>query len=57
MSVYNELLGKTVKSISKTFKKRVAAGLQSERDFVIPEKKEQVNDHDDFERITWLVIQ
>ncbi|MDF7824089.1 helicase-related protein [Pontiellaceae bacterium B12227] len=56
MTVYNELLGKTVKSISKTFKKRIAAGLQSGRGFVIPDKKEQVNDHDDFELITWLVI-
>ena len=56
MTAYNELLGKTVKSISKSFKKRVAAGLQSGRGFVVPDKKEQATDHDDFELITWLII-
>jgi len=56
MTAYNELLGKTVKSISKSFKKRIAAGLQSGRGFVVPDKKEQVHDHDDFELITWLII-
>ena len=56
MTVYNDLLGKAVKSISATFKKRLAAGLQTGRDFVIPDQTEQVNDDNDFELITWLVI-
>lgn len=56
MTVYNELLGKTVKSISRSFKKRVAAGLQAGRDFIIPDQQAQVSGSDDFELITWLVI-
>jgi hypothetical protein len=56
MAVYNELLGKTVTSVSNTFKKRLAAGLQGGHDFVIPDQQAQVSDHDDFELITWLVI-
>jgi hypothetical protein len=49
-------LGKTVTSVSNTFKKRLAAGLQGGHDFVIPDQQAQVSDHDDFELITWLVI-
>ncbi len=56
MEKYNELLAKAVKSITTTFKERVAAGLQRGRDFVIPDRKEQVNDDNDFELITWLVV-
>ena len=40
----------------RTFQKRTAAGLQSGRDFVIPDKQEQATDASDFELITWLVI-
>jgi hypothetical protein len=36
--------------------KRTDAGLQSGRDFVIPDKREQATDASDFELITWLVI-
>jgi hypothetical protein len=36
--------------------KRTAAGLQSGRDFVIPDKQEQATESSDFELITWLVI-
>jgi hypothetical protein len=56
MSHYNKLLKAGVDSISKTFQKRVAAGLQSGRDFVIPLQEDQANDNTDFELITWLVI-
>lgn len=56
MHAYNELLGKTVASISKSFKKRIAAGLTAGRDFIIPDQRVQVSDSDDFELITWLVI-
>jgi SNF2 family DNA or RNA helicase len=56
MKLYNKLLAAAVDSIAKTFQKRVAAGLQSGRDFVIPNQEEQANDTTDFELITWLVI-
>jgi SNF2 family DNA or RNA helicase len=56
MSLYNKLLDSAVESIAKTFQKRVAAGLQSGRDFVIPNQSEQAKDTTDFELITWLVI-
>jgi len=45
-----------VDSIVRTFQKRTAAGLQSSRDFVIPDKKQQASKADDFELVTWLVI-
>ncbi len=52
----SELLTKAIKSIAHTFQKRTAAGLQSGRDFIIPNKKEQASEAADFELITWLVI-
>ncbi|MGI8965265.1 MAG: ATP-dependent helicase, partial [Limisphaerales bacterium] len=56
MSLYNKLLQSAVESIARTFQKRVAAGLQSSRDFVIPNQQEQARETTDFELITWLVI-
>jgi len=56
MSKYDKLLKSAVDSIVRTFQKRIAAGLQSGRDFVIPDKKQQASKADDFELITWLVI-
>ena len=56
MSLYNKLLDATVESIARTFQKRVAAGLQSGRDFVIPNQDEQARETTDFDLITWLVI-
>lgn len=56
MKLYNKLLAAAVDSIAKTFQKRVAAGLQSGRDFVIPNQNEQARETTDFELITWLVI-
>jgi hypothetical protein len=56
MSLYNRLLTAAVDSIAKTFQKRVAAGLQSGRDFVIPNQQDQAKETTDFELITWLVI-
>ncbi len=43
-------------SIARTLQKRVAAGLQSGRDFVVPDHREQAGETTDFGRITWLVI-
>jgi hypothetical protein len=56
MSLYNQLLAATVDAIAKTFQKRVAAGLQTSRDFVIPNQQEQARETTDFELVTWLVI-
>ncbi|MBW2557488.1 MAG: ATP-dependent helicase [Deltaproteobacteria bacterium] len=56
MDTYSGLLGKSINAIVRTFQKRTAAGLQSGRDFVIPDKQEQATDASDFELITWLVI-
>jgi hypothetical protein len=56
MSLYNKLLAATVDSIAKTFQKRVAAGLQTSRVFVIPNQSEQARETTDFQLITWLVI-
>jgi hypothetical protein len=56
MDKYSNLLVKAINAIVRTFQKRTAAGLQSCRDFVIPDKQEQATDASDFELITWLVI-
>jgi SNF2 family DNA or RNA helicase len=56
MKLYNKLLVAAVDSIAKTFQKRVAAGLQTSRDFVIPNQHEQARETTDFDLITWLVI-
>jgi len=56
MSLYNKLLAAAVDSVAKTFQKRVAAGLQTSRDFVIPNQQDQVRETTDFDLITWLVI-
>jgi SNF2 family DNA or RNA helicase len=53
---YSDLLAKSIKAIVRTFQKRTAAGLQSGRDFVIPDKREQATESSDFELIAWLVI-
>lgn len=56
MKSYNGLLEKAVKSIEKTFQKRVASTLIQDRGAIIPDRKEQISDKTDFELITWLVI-
>jgi SNF2 family DNA or RNA helicase len=56
MSLYNKLLDAAVESIARTFQKRVAAGLQTGRDFKIPNEQEQAREAADFELISWLVI-
>jgi len=56
MKLYNKLLIAAVDSVAKTFQKRVAAGLQTSRDFVIPNQQEQARETTDYDLITWLVI-
>jgi hypothetical protein len=53
---YNNLLHAAVKSIARTFQKRVAAGLQMGRDFMIPAQHEQGSKNANFQLISWLVI-
>lgn len=56
MKAYDTLLKKAVDSLAATFRKRAAAGLQSGRDFVLPNAQEQVHEKTDLELVTWLVI-
>ncbi len=56
MKAYDQLLQKAVDSVAATFRKRVAAGLQTGRSFVLPNEQEQVNEKTDLELVTWLVI-
>lgn len=56
MKTYDAQLKKAVDSIAITFRKRAAAGLQSGRDFVLPDAQEQVHENTDLELVTWLVI-
>jgi SNF2 family DNA or RNA helicase len=57
MKKYNDLLAVAVDSIARTFQKRLASGLQSSRDFVIPKQNEQARETSDFDLVTWLVIE
>jgi len=56
MAVYEPLLQRAVDSIVATFRKRVAAGLQGGRSFVIPSQREQASEKTNFELVTWLVV-
>ena len=56
MAPYDRLLQRAVDSIVATFRKRVAAGLQGGRSFVIPSQREQANERTDFELVTWLIV-
>jgi SNF2 family DNA or RNA helicase len=56
MKVYDVLLKKAVDSVAATFRKRAASGLQSGRDFVLPDEQDQVHEKTDLELVTWLVV-
>jgi SNF2 family DNA or RNA helicase len=56
MSKYSGLLEAGVQSITRTFQKRVAEGMQHNRDFVIPNEHEQARGMSDFELVTWIII-
>ena len=55
MSAYTELLDKAVNSIVGTFKKKAGASLFA-KDGIIPDINKQLNDSDNFELVTWLII-
>ena len=56
MQAYDKLMQKAVDSVVATFRKRAATGLQTGRNFVIPDQKDQVHEKTDLELVTWLVI-
>ncbi len=56
MKVYNELLKKSIHTISATFKKRMAANLQNNRSGLLLPQSQQPNYEKDFELVTWLII-
>jgi len=56
MADYTKLLRKAAHSITSTFRKRLAAGLQSGRGFTLPSVGEQVQSDADLDLVTWLVI-
>jgi SNF2 family DNA or RNA helicase len=57
MHRYTGLVESAVASITATFQQRLVAGVQSRRDFIIPETAEQpAADTSAFELVTWLVI-
>jgi hypothetical protein len=57
MAPYNKLLEAAVESIARTFQKRAAAGLQTARDFIIPDHQPKAHESADLDLVTWLVIQ
>ena len=56
MTQYNNLLQKTVDSLSRTYEKRTIGNLLSGRGGVMPSEAEHICHTTDFELITWLVI-
>jgi len=56
MNDYSKLLKQAVDEISKVFKKRSSQKLVSERGALLVPKAKQVNETDNFELVTWLVI-
>ncbi|MFW6310528.1 MAG: hypothetical protein ACOC1D_05430, partial [Prolixibacteraceae bacterium] len=56
MEKYTELLKKAVREITRVFKKRTTQKLFSDRGALLIPKSKQVNDLDNFELITWLII-
>jgi hypothetical protein len=57
MDKYDELLEKAVNEITRTFRKRAVGALLSGRGGKLPPQAQQVKSAEDFELITWLIIQ
>lgn len=57
MSQYDDILGAAVKAIAGSYKKRTASQLLESRIGVLPDKEDQIRSTDDFELITWIVIE
>jgi hypothetical protein len=56
MDKYTELLKKAVDTICHVFKKRMNQKLTSDRGALLIPQSKQVNDMDNFELVTWLII-
>ena len=57
MAHYNDLLQKSVNSVTRTYRKRAVSNLLSGRGGTLVKPQKQVSSVTDFELITWLVIQ
>lgn len=57
MKKYDDLLLKAINEITNTFKKRAIGALLSGRGGRLPAQTQQVKSADDFELITWLIIE
>jgi len=56
MNKYSDLLRKATKEIAYIFKKKGNAKLTSDRGAVLIPLAEQINEMDDFELVTWLIV-
>ena len=56
MEKYSELLSKAVKEIVHIFKKKGNAKLTSDRGAMLIPLAKQINEMDDFELVTWLIV-
>ena len=56
MASYTRLIHNAVHAVRETFQSRLAGGLQSSRNFILPEESDQVTGNSEFELITWLVL-
>ncbi|MDD5709906.1 MAG: helicase-related protein [Candidatus Marinimicrobia bacterium] len=56
MDKYSDLLGKATKEIAHIFKKKGNAKLTSDRGAVLIPLAKQINEMDDFELVTWLIV-
>ena len=57
MQPYARLLQRAVDAIVAGYRRRLGAALQSSRSAVLPMLEEQVHNLEDFELVTWLVIE
>ena len=53
---FDDLLHSAISKIKERFETKAFSGLFSSKNFVMPNKENQISDIDDFELITWLVI-
>ena len=56
MEVYSKLLEKAVSEITNTFKKRVFNAITMDRNAKIPLLKNQLEEINDFDLVTWLIL-
>lgn len=56
MDKYSDLLSKAAKEIAHIFKKKGNANLTSDRGAVLIPLANQINEMDDFELVTWLIV-